>query len=115
MSRLTEYSLLIVISAFISAFSQIMLKKSAQKKYDSKLKEYLNPLVMASYAIFVLCTLITMFALKLVPLSMSPILEATGYIFIPILSYIFFKEALSKRQLLGIVLVIGGIIVYSLA
>lgn len=39
------YSSLILIGTFISAISQVMLKKAAVKKYASKLKEYLNPLV----------------------------------------------------------------------
>ena len=111
---LIRYAMLIVLSSLISAFSQIMLKKAAQKEYSSKLKEYLNPLVICAYGIFVLCTLLTMYALKVVPLSMSPILEASGYIFISVLSYIFFHETLTKKQLCGMMLVLAGIVIYSL-
>ena len=32
---------------------------------------------------------------------------------IPILSYIFFKEKISKRQIVGIIIIIIGIIIYS--
>lgn len=114
MSELGIYSCIMVGSVLLSSFSQILLKKSAQKQYPSKLKEYLNPLVVFSYGLFFLCTLITMYALKVVPLSMSPILEATGYIFVAILSYIFFKEKLTKKQLLGMILIISGIVIYTL-
>ncbi len=55
-----------------------------------------------------------MYALKVVPLSMSPILEASGYIFVAILSYIFFKEKLTKKQFLGMALIIIGIVIYTL-
>ena len=55
-----------------------------------------------------------MYALKVVPLSMSPILEASGYIFVAILSFIFLKEKMTKKQLLGMALILIGIVVYSL-
>lgn len=114
MSELAIYSFILVGSTLISSFSQIMLKKSAQKSYMSKIKEYLNPLVIVAYGLFFGCTLISLYSLKVVPLSMSPILEASGYIFVAILSYIFFKEKLTKKQLVGMALIIGGIIVYTL-
>lgn len=114
MSELAVYSCVMVTGTLISSFSQIMLKKSAMKSYDSKLREYLNPLVIFAYALFFGCTFLSLFALKVVPLSMSPILEATGYIFVAILSYIFFKEKMTKRQLLGMALIIAGIVIYTL-
>lgn len=114
MSDLFIYSCIMIASTLISSFSQILLKKSAQKTYPSKIREYLNPLVIIGYAMFFFCTLISLYALKVVPLSMAPILEASGYIFVAILSYIFFKEKLTTKQLLGVALIIGGIVVYTL-
>ena len=102
-----------VLSTFISAISQMMLKKSSQKTYPSRIREYLNPLVITAYVLFFGCTFLSMYALKVVPLSFSPVLEATGYIFVAVLSYIFFKEKLTKRQLVGMLLIIAGIVVSS--
>ena len=113
MTRLTKYALLLVLSSLISSLSQILLKKSAGKQYDSKLREYLNIPVMTSYAIFFLCTLISMYGLKVVPLSMSPLLDATGYIFVTILSFLFFREIPDKKQLIGLGLILMGIVVYA--
>ncbi len=114
MNDLAVYSCIIVVGALISSFSQIMLKKSAQKTYSSKIKEYFNPLVIIAYGLFFGCTLLSMYALKVVPLSMAPILEASGYIFVTILSYIFFKEKLTRKQFIGIILIIFGIVIYTL-
>lgn len=114
MSELAIYSCIMICSTLVSSFSQIMLKKSAQKEYKSKIQEYLNPLVIIAYGLFFGCTFLSLYALKVVPLSMSPILEATGYIFVAVLSYIFFKEKLTKKQLIGMIFIIGGIIIYSL-
>ncbi|MBR4200512.1 MAG: EamA family transporter [Oscillospiraceae bacterium] len=114
MTTLTKYALLLVGSTLISSFSQILLKKAAQKKYPSKLREYLNFPVITAYAIFFLCTLLSMYALKVVPLSMSPLLDATGYIFVTVLSYLFFREIPGKKQLAGLVLILTGIVIYAL-
>lgn len=114
MSELAIYSGIMIISSLISSVSQVMLKKSAVNNHGSKLKEYLNPFVITAYGLFFGCTLISMYALKVVPLSMAPILEATGYIFVAVLSYIFFKEKLTRRQITGMVLILLGIIIYTL-
>ena len=53
------YSGILLASVFISAVSQVMLKKSALKTYDSPIKEYLNPLVIFAYALFVGTTLLS--------------------------------------------------------
>ena len=55
-----------------------------------------------------------MYALKVVPLSMSPLLDATGYIFVTVLSYLFFREIPGKKQLAGLVLILTGIVIYAL-
>ena len=114
MSELAIYSLIMVSGSLIASVSQIMLKKSAQKQYPSKLKEYLNPLVIIAYILFFGTTFISMYALKVVPLSMGPILEASGYIFVAVFSYIFLKERMAKKQLFGMALIIIGIVFYSL-
>ena len=114
MSDLVIYSGIMLASVMVSSVSQILLKKSAQKQYPSKLREYLNPMVIFAYGMFFGSTLISMYALKVVPLSMSPILESAGYIFVAVLSFLFLKEKLTRKQLIGMVLIITGIAVYSL-
>ena len=74
--------LLLLFSVFISAVSQILLKKAAEKHYPTKLKEYLNPWVITAYSIFLVSTILTMLALRTVPLSMQPILESASYIYV---------------------------------
>ena len=100
-----------VFSVFISSVSQIILKKSADRKYDSKLKEYLNPLVIIAYGIFFLATLVTIYAYKGIPLSLGPILETTGYLWVSLLGYFILKEKISRRKILGLAIVIIGIVI----
>ncbi|KTE93858.1 multidrug ABC transporter [Desulfitobacterium hafniense] len=111
MGEMSVHAGIFIFSVFISSISQIMLKKSALKNYDSKIKEYINPLVITAYSVFFISSLLTMFAYKYVPLSIGPILESTGYIFVGVLSYIFLKERINARKLAGMIIILLGIIV----
>lgn len=104
----------LLVSVFISSVSQILLKKAADRSYANRLREYMNPLVIGAYGMFFCSVILTMLALKYLPLSMSPILESTGYIFVSVLGYFFLKERFSRRKLLGFALILGGIAVFSL-
>lgn len=108
------FSLIFIVSVLISSISQIMLKTSANKVYESKIKEYLNPTVIIAYGLFFLSTVITVFAYKYVPLSSGPILESFGYIFVAVLGYIFLKEKFSKKKIIGMGLILLGIFIFSL-
>ncbi len=108
------YSCFILFGTFISAISQVMLKKAALKKYDSKIREYLNPLVISAYIIFFIATLLTIVAYKVVPLSMGPILEATSYLYVTVFGVVIFKENINKKKISALILIIAGIVVYSL-
>lgn len=108
------YSCFILFGTFISSVSQVILKKSAMKTYDSKIKEYLNFPVIFSYGVFVCATLLTILAYKEVPLSMGPVLEATSYIYVTIFGVTIFKEKINAKKICALALIIGGILVYSL-
>lgn len=104
-----------LISVFISSVSQIILKSSANKGEKSFLQEYLNAKVITAYGLFFLSSLITILAYKYVPLSMGPILEASGYIFVAVLGVIFLKERIGKRKLVGLCCIVAGIVIFSVA
>lgn len=108
------YASLALTGVFVSAVSQVMLKKAALKKYDSKIKEYLNPLVIFAYILFVGTTFLGVYAYKGIPLSMGPVLEATSFIYVTIFGITIFKEKFNKKKALALLLIISGIIVYSL-
>ena len=81
---------------------------------DYKIREYLNPLVIIAYTIFVGTTFLSIYAYKGIPLSMGPVLEATSYIYVTVFGVTIFKEKLNKLKLVGLALIIAGIIIYSL-
>ena len=108
------YICIFILSVFFSSISQILLKLSARKKHKSFLSEYLNTQVVLAYTIFFSCTLVSLYALKVVPLSLAPILEATGFIFVAVLSRVVLKEGISRKKMFGLSLIIVGVIVCTL-
>ena len=114
MSRTLTYALFALFGVFISGISQVLLKKSAGRQYSSAIREYLNLLVIVAYAMFFGATLLSVYAYKGIPLSMGPILDATGYVYVTIFGITIFHEKLNARRILALVLIILGIVVYSL-
>jgi drug/metabolite transporter (DMT)-like permease len=108
------FSLIFIFGVFISSVSQIILKKAAQKKYPNKIREYLNARVIFAYIIFFGATLCSIWAYTVIPLSLGPILESAGYLFVAVLSWLFLKEKITKKKMLGLSIIIIGIIIYSL-
>ncbi|MCM1220382.1 MAG: multidrug ABC transporter [Lachnospiraceae bacterium] len=115
MNRTTiMYACVLLAGVFISAISQVMLKKSALKTYDSKLKEYMNPLVIVAYILFVGTTFLSILAYKGIPLSMGPVLEATSYLYVTFFGVKIFKEKLNAKKVIALFLIIAGIVVYAI-
>lgn len=107
------YALVALFGVFVSAISQVMLKKSALKTYSSHIREYLNPLVVFAYTLFVAATLLSTLAFRVIPLSMGPILDATGYIYVTVFGVLLFREHLNRRKVLALALILVGIVIYS--
>lgn len=107
------FSGVFLCSVLISSISQILLKKSANRTYDSRLKEYLNPLVIVAYIMFFCSMMITMYCYKYVDVSAGPIFESAGYVFVGILGFIFLKEKFTAKKTIGMVLILLGIVVFS--
>lgn len=107
------FLLMFLISVFISSCSQIALKKSANNRHGSFIREILNPMVLGAYICFFGASLLTTFAYKGVPLSFGPVLEATSYIYIVVLSRFFLGEKVTRKKILGNVLIIAGILIYA--
>jgi len=109
-----RYASILLLGVFFSSISQVMLKKAAMRSYETKLREYLNPLVIIAYMVFGGTTFLSIYAYKGIPLSMGPVLESTSYIYVTFFGVTIFKEKLNRRKVLALLLIITGILVYSL-
>lgn len=109
------YYFLVALCVLASSASQLLLKKSALREYDSPVLEILNWRVIVAYGIFFASLVVNIFAMSQgVQLKDMPVLESLGYVFVPLLSAMVLKEHLSLRTLVAIVLVMAGVFVFYL-
>ena len=106
--------LILILSVLIAAFSQILLKKSAEKTYPSVIREYLNPYVIFGYGMMFVSMFLTIIAYSGMEFTNVQIVEATGYIMVLILSYFFFHEKITRKKVIGMIFIFAGIAVYYL-
>ena len=110
--KMNKYVVLLILAVLVSSISQIILKKSASKSYNSVLKEYLNVYVITGYILMVISTVPVVFGLKGVPYKNEPIIESLGYLFVMILSNRILGEKITKKKILGNGLILLGILIY---
>ena len=109
---MNKYVFLLILAVLVSSISQIILKKSSSKTYKSIIKGYLNVYVITGYGLMVLSTVLVVLGLKGVPYKNEPIIESLGYLFVMILSNRLLGEKITKKKVLGNVLILVGIAVY---
>lgn len=106
--------LLAFLSVFIASVSQILLKQSAQTEHRHFIYKFLNWRVLLSYGLLLGTTVVNVFAYRGIELKVTPMIEATGLIWVTVLAVLFLGERPTKRAILSIIITIIGIIVFSL-
>lgn len=109
-----KYWIVLFLAVIVSSASQMLLKKGATKKYDSVIREYLNPWVISGYGLMILSTLCVIFAYRGVAYKNGAIIESLGYLLIMFLSRIFFGEKITKKKLIGNLIILAGVLVFYL-
>ena len=109
-----KYISIAMLSGVFSAFSQVLLKKSSNTKSRTRLGEYLNLYVISGYALVFLCMVLMIFAYKGLPFKYGAVIESLVYLYVMILGRIFFNEEITRKKVLGNILIVCGVIVFSL-
>ena len=112
--EMLPYLGLAVFSVFIASLSQTLLKWESGKEHKSFVREYLNVGVIGGYGLLALSMLLTMFAYKKLPLSMTPAFESFSYIFVTIFGVAVFHEKVTKKKLLALGHIVAGILVFTI-
>lgn len=97
-----------------TAVSQILLKQSADKIYRHPIFEYLNWRVILSYGIFAGVLLLNTYAYTRVDMKYGAVIDTFSYVFVMILSFLILKEKMTKRRLLGNLIIMTGVFIYTL-
>ena len=99
-----------LITPLLSAVSQLILKKAADNPKLTGIRAYLNVPVILAYGLFFGCMLFNVVALRTLDLTVASVLEASSYIYVMVLSWLFLKEKITRRRLLGNLIIIVGIV-----
>lgn len=111
---MTKYWIVLFLAVIVSSASQMLLKKGATKKYDSVIREYLNPWVISGYGLMVVSTLCVIFAYRGVAYKNGAIIESLGYLLIMFLGRIFFGEKITPKKMIGNLVILAGVLVFYL-
>lgn len=107
------FYLLVVFSVLAAASAQMLLKQGAKKRYPSFWRQYLNPWVIGGYGIMGASLLLNIFCLSHgVQVKEVSIIESLSYLFVPMLSWLFFKEKITWRKAGAIAVIMAGVIVF---
>ncbi len=109
-----RYYLVIVLVVILSTAAQLLMKRSAAKPHRSLLFEYLNPVVLSGYALFLTGTIINLYVLRHVKLAVaSALIESLSFILAIVTGRIFFKERLTRRKILGSAVILAGVMLVA--
>jgi small multidrug resistance pump len=111
-----KFLIIAFAAVILTAVAQVLLKFGAvsSSKHSRWIKHYMNIYIFSGYGLFLTVTIINLYAYKYLPLKYAIILLPFVFIFVTLFSYFFFKETLTKRQLISYVLIIIGVVVYNL-
>lgn len=106
--------ILMFLCTIFTAISQVLLKQSANMEHKSFIYEYLNWRVITAYFIFAMVLLINTYCHTKVPIKYGSVIDTCSYVFVLILSYVILKEKISRGKLIGNLIIILGVLVYTL-
>ena len=111
---MNPYFQLYLLSVAVASASQLLLKKSAMKTYESFWREYVNPYVIAGYGMLFLSMFLTVLAFRQMDYKNGPVIESLGYVMVLVLSRIFFGEKMTKKKVAGTLCILTGMVVFYL-
>lgn len=98
----------------LAALSQLLLKSSANRKHDGFIRQYLNARVIAAYGMLFVSMLLAVWAYTGMDMKYGPAIESVGLVLVTLLSWLLLGERISRRKVLGCLLIVAGLIVFVL-
>ena len=107
------YYILVILSVFAAACAQMLLKQGARKNYAPWWRQYVNGYVIGGYAIMLAAMVVNIFAMSRgVMVKEVSIIESLSYLFVPVLSFCFFRERITWRKVCAIAVIMVGVIIF---
>lgn len=108
------FYVLMVVSAGVTAVSQILLKKSANVKHRGIIFEYLNPYVIISYLCYVGVLALNVFIYTGLDYRFGVVINSLSTVFVMLLSWCLLEEKITMKRIVGNILIVAGVFVFTL-
>ena len=107
---------LTLCAVMLTGISQTLLKIGADSGARSNrfLASYLNLPTITAYGLILLVTILSVYALRDLPLKVFYSLTALNFIIVLGLSAVFLREEVSRDKVVAIGLIVFGVIVFNL-
>lgn len=107
------YYILVILSVFAAACSQMLLKRGAREEYASFWRQYVNGWVISGYVILGCTVLVNIWVMsKGVQMKEVSMMESLSYLFVPTLAWMLFKERVTLKKAIWIAVIIIGLFVF---
>lgn len=107
------YYIFVILSVFAAACAQMLLKQGARQNYAPWWRQYVNGYVIGGYAVMLVAMAVNIFAMSRgVMVKEVSIIESLSYLFVPMLSFLLFRERITWRKVCAIVVIMVGVIVF---
>ena len=103
------YYVSLVAAILFGIAGQIALKSGAQRS-PTLAAQFVDPLTIVGFAIYVLAALLYIVALKEIPVSVAFPSVAASYAAVAVLGHLLWNEPFGWQQVGGLVLIGGGIL-----
>jgi|WetSurMetagenome_2_1015567.scaffolds.fasta_scaffold359051_2 drug/metabolite transporter (DMT)-like permease len=108
---------LVLFAATLTGISQVLLKTGSAYNENGKWKiiaAYLNLPTLLAYGLLVIVTIISVIALTEMPLKVLYAITSLNYVIVLGLSWLFLKEKVNTKMIIGTIFIISGILVFNL-
>lgn len=108
-----NYYVLTIVIIVLTSAAHLFLKRGSVIAAGSGMRMYLHPLSLFSYLIFAIVAFLSITAMKGLDLKVFFALTSLTYICIPVLSFAFLKEPVTKNKLIGIIIISIGVVIFN--
>jgi drug/metabolite transporter (DMT)-like permease len=111
-----RWLLLTVLCVALLAVGQMLFKSAAEQwRIDgwswTSLRGFFSPPLLAALALYAVATVLWVFVLRTVPLSLAFPVYALTFIIVPLMAYFVWDEPVTYNTLLGGVVIMLGVII----
>lgn len=110
---LNSYVGVALFSVLLSSLSQVLLKKSSGEAKKHWIFDYLNPKVIVAYGTIFVCMLLMIYAFTGMSYRYGEVIGSLAYLLIMIFSRIFLKEKITKRRVIGNLIIVAGVLIFT--